>query len=87
MTLSTIQLRINSKAYKTRGDFVADLQQIVHNCLTYNGDDTCKHSSFLLVSFIYYTPICSGQHLFELVGNTEERERARYKEITFANKV
>ena len=42
MDLSTIQLRINSKAYKSRQAFVQDLELIVENCITYNGEDSCK---------------------------------------------
>ncbi len=42
MNLSTIQLKINSKTYKKRTEFVNDLGLIVNNCLTYNGDDSCK---------------------------------------------
>jgi hypothetical protein len=42
MDLSTVQLKINNKTYKSRLAFCQDLQLIVDNCLTYNGDDTCK---------------------------------------------
>jgi hypothetical protein len=42
MNLSTIQLKINSKTYKKRAEFVNDLDLIVSNCSTYNGDDSCK---------------------------------------------
>lgn len=42
MDLSTVQLKVNKKAYKTRQEFCQDLELIVQNCLTYNGDDTCK---------------------------------------------
>lgn len=42
MDLSTIQLKINNKIYKSRREFIDDLELIVQNCLTYNGDDTCK---------------------------------------------
>ena len=40
--LSTIQERVNNKAYKSRQSFLDDLELIVINCLTYNGQDTCK---------------------------------------------
>ncbi len=40
--LSTIQLRINKKVYKSRSEFCNDMVLIVHNCLKYNGDDSCK---------------------------------------------
>ncbi|CAF0825160.1 unnamed protein product [Brachionus calyciflorus] len=40
MDLSTVQLKINNKVYKSRKEFVADLELIVKNCMTYNGDDT-----------------------------------------------
>lgn len=42
MDLSTIQFKINNKTYKSRQAFCEDLELIVRNCLTYNGDDTCK---------------------------------------------
>jgi hypothetical protein len=42
MDLSTIQLKINSKTYKSRQAFVDDLELIVNNCLSYNGEDSCK---------------------------------------------
>ena len=42
MDLSTVQLRINSKVYKSRQAFVQDLELIVENCLTYNGEDSCE---------------------------------------------
>ena len=42
MDLSTIQLRINTKAYKSRQAFVTDLELVVKNCLSYNGEDSCK---------------------------------------------
>lgn len=40
MDLSTVQLKINNKVYKSRIEFVSDLDLLVQNCLTYNGDDT-----------------------------------------------
>lgn len=42
MDLSTVQLKINSKAYKSRQAYVDDLELIANNCISYNGDDTCK---------------------------------------------
>ena len=42
MDLATIQLRINSKTYKSRQAFVNDLELVVKNCLSYNGEDSCK---------------------------------------------
>ena len=43
MNLSTIQLKINSKAYKSRQEFVNDLELIVKNCIAYNGEESCKN--------------------------------------------
>ena len=48
MDLSTVQLKVNNKAYKSRQAFCQDLQQIVHNCLTYNGEDTCNIITIIL---------------------------------------
>jgi len=42
MELTTIQFKINSKTYKSRQAFIDDMELIVKNCLTYNGEDTCK---------------------------------------------
>jgi hypothetical protein len=42
MDLSTIQLRINSKTYKSRQAFVRDMDLIVKNCFAYNGEESCK---------------------------------------------
>lgn len=54
MDLSTIQLKINNKIYKSRREFISDLELIVQNCLTYNGDDTCKYFNQLKASFLLY---------------------------------
>ena len=43
MDLSTVQYKINSKAYKSRQEFCDDLEMVVSNCLQYNGEDTCKY--------------------------------------------
>jgi hypothetical protein len=47
MDLSTVQLKINSKTYKSRLDFCTDLELIVNNCFQYNGQDTCKFNFIL----------------------------------------
>ena len=42
MDLSTVQVKVNNKTYKSRQEFLDDLELIVKNCLQYNGDDTCE---------------------------------------------
>ena len=42
MDLTQLQSKVSNKAYKSRDSFVTDMDLIVRNCLTYNGEDTCK---------------------------------------------
>ena len=55
MDLATIQLRVNNKMYKSRQEFVQDLELIVNNCLTYNGDDSCKLTFAFFVVVVDYS--------------------------------
>ena len=40
--LSLVQAKVNDLGYKSRQAFMDDLEQIVADCFTYNGEDTCK---------------------------------------------
>ncbi len=65
MDLSTVQLKINSKTYKSRLDFCTDLELIVNNCIQYNGQDTCK---FILYFLLLIT--IKWMHCFYICANT-----------------
>jgi hypothetical protein len=51
MDLSQIQTKISKKVYKSKQEFSDDLELIAQNCLTYNGDDSCKFCCFNFRSF------------------------------------
>ena len=52
MDLATIQTKLNNKDYKSRQAFCDDLELIVKNCLTYNGEDTCKKKKYVYFYWI-----------------------------------
>ena len=69
MDLSTIQHRINNKTYKTRQTFIDDLELIVNNCLTYNGDDSCKR--FIIQFYTFKIPIIKTKISNSVINKTK----------------
>lgn len=65
MDLSTIQQKLNNKSYKSRQTFCDDLELIVKNCLTYNGDDTCE-SQFIFIFINFEFKSLSGSIFLSL---------------------
>lgn len=51
--MSIIQLKINKKVYKSRNEFVHDLELVASNCKSYNGADSCKYYKKKRVCLIY----------------------------------
>ena len=53
MDLSTIRLKIDRKKYRSMADFDRDVMLMMHNCFTFNTDDSLVYSVSVLYVYVY----------------------------------